>query len=46
MRKLAERSVRIFMRNWTERGTCNENYKSSDGSGDDIPHYTWGALLC
>ncbi len=42
----ARRSVDLFMRNWTARGTCNENYKSSDGTGDDLPHYTWGALLC
>ena len=34
------------MRNWIARGTCNENYKSTDGTGDDHPHYTWGALLC
>lgn len=42
----ARRSVDLFMRNWIARGTCNENYKSSDGTGDDLPHYTWGALLC
>jgi hypothetical protein len=34
------------MRNWTSRGTCNENYFSTTGMGDDHPHYTWGALLC
>jgi putative isomerase len=44
--ELAQRSVELFMRNWTEFGTCNENFKSTDGSGDDRPHYTWGALLC
>lgn len=42
----ARRSVDLFMRNWIARGTCNENYRSSDGTGDDLPHYTWGALLC
>ena len=42
----ARRSVDLFMRNWIARGTCNENYKSTDGTGDDHPHYTWGALLC
>lgn len=44
--ELAERSVRLFMTNWTERGTCNEAYMSSNGMGDRHPHYTWGALLC
>jgi hypothetical protein len=44
--EFARRSVSLFMRNWTTRGTCNENYRSTDGSGDDHPHYTWGALLC
>jgi len=44
--QLAERSVRLFMTNWTERGTCNEAYMSSTGMGDRYPHYTWGALLC
>lgn len=42
----ARRSVELFMRNWTSRGTCNENYFSTTGMGDDHPHYTWGALLC
>jgi glycogen debranching enzyme len=44
--EFAQRSVDLFMRNWTRYGTCNETYKSSDGSGDRYPHYTWGALLC
>jgi putative isomerase len=44
--ELAQRSIELFMRNWTQLGTCNEAYKSSDGSGDRYPHYTWGALLC
>jgi hypothetical protein len=44
--ELARRSVELFMRNWTAHGTCNENYFSTDGRGDDHPHYTWGALLC
>jgi len=44
--EFARRSVNLFMRNWVARGTCNENYKSTDGTGDDYPHYTWGALLC
>jgi hypothetical protein len=44
--EFARRSVNLFMHNWTTRGTCNENYRSTDGTGDDHPHYTWGALLC
>ncbi len=44
--EFARRSVELFMRNWTTRGTCNENYFSTNGKGDDHPHYTWGALLC
>jgi len=44
--EFARRSVNLFMRNWTTCGTCNENYRSTDGTGDDHPHYTWGALLC
>lgn len=44
--EFARRSVDLFMRNWTKDGTCHENYKSTDGTGDDHPHYTWGALLC
>jgi len=44
--EFARRSVSLFMRNWEARGTCNENYRSTDGTGDDHPHYTWGALLC
>jgi len=44
--QFSRRSVKLFMRNWLKNGTCNENYKSTDGSGDDYPHYTWGALLC
>ena len=44
--QLAERSVRLFMSNWIERGTCNEAYLSSTGIGSRYPHYTWGALLC
>lgn len=45
-RYYVERSVEIFMRNWTIHGTCNENYMSTNGEGSDYPHYTWGALMC
>jgi len=34
------------MRNWTEKRQCCENYKSSDGTCGDDPHYAWGTLLC
>jgi len=43
--EFASRSVSLFMRNRTARGTCNENYRSTDGTGDDHSRYTWGALL-
>ncbi len=42
----ARRSVDLFMRNWIEKRQCCENYKSSDGTCGDHPHYTWGTLLC
>lgn len=42
----ARRSVELFMRNWREKRQCCENYKSTDGTCGDHPHYTWGALLC
>ncbi len=44
-RDFAEKCVKLFMKNWTENGTCNENFLSS-GEGSSDPHYTWGALLC
>ncbi|HET6384160.1 MAG TPA: PA14 domain-containing protein [Armatimonadota bacterium] len=41
----ADKSVRLFMRNWTRSGVCGENYLSTDGTQNHDPHYTWGALL-
>jgi len=42
----AEKSVKIFMQNWSPDTTiCSENYRSDTGKADDHPHYTWGALL-
>jgi hypothetical protein len=43
---LAQRSVEMFMQNWTKKGICGENFKSADGTCNGFPHYTWGALLC
>jgi len=44
--EFVRKSIDLFMRNWTDHGTCNENFNSIDGTGDDYPHYTWGALMC
>lgn len=44
--RLAQRSVEMFMQNWTAKGICGENFKSADGTCNGFPHYTWGALLC
>ncbi len=41
----ADKSVRLFMRNWIKSGLCGENYLSTDGTQNHDPHYTWGALL-
>jgi glycogen debranching enzyme len=41
----ADKSVRLFMRNWIKFGVCGENYLSTDGTQSSTPHYTWGALL-
>lgn len=42
----AEKSVRLFMKNWINDGTCHENFNAMTGWGRSDPHYTWGALLC
>ncbi len=43
--EFARRSVNLFMSNWTQQGTCGENFLSTTGGvGGDL-HYTWGALL-
>ena len=41
----ARRSVSLFMANWTQQGTCGENFLSTTGAVGGNPHYTWGALL-
>jgi PA14 domain/Glycosyl hydrolase family 63 C-terminal domain len=43
--EFARRCVALYMRNWTEKRLNCETYKSTDGSCDDEPHYSWGALL-
>jgi glycogen debranching enzyme len=40
-----EKSVKLFMHGWNDKGICSENYRSDNGEPDDDPHYTWGALL-
>ncbi len=46
---LAERSLRMFLRNWRERGAVYENYNATTGDGGDVhnadPLYVWGGLL-
>jgi glycogen debranching enzyme len=42
----AAKSVDLFMRNWTTRGWCGENFGSDNGMVNGDKHYTWGALMC
>ncbi len=45
LNRFADKSLKLFMRNWRSHGTSNEYYLANGiGSGD--PHYTWGTLLC
>ncbi len=49
-RELADRSLGIFMHEWTRRGFISENYSALTGTGDDphltsTPFYTWGVLM-
>ncbi len=43
--EFAQKSVTLFMNEWTRKGVCGENYLSTDGTQNHDPHYTWGALL-
>ena len=47
--RLADQSLDLFRRSWTERRLCGENYSAETGEIDDRPgndpFYTWGALL-
>ncbi|HMD60191.1 MAG TPA: trehalase family glycosidase [Opitutaceae bacterium] len=48
-RQLAQKSLALFCREWTEKGHVHENYNAVTGSGDDVSSsdrfYHWGALL-
>ncbi len=47
---LAEKSARLFMKEWTEHRHVHENYSAISGEGCDSGNsdkfYHWGALLC
>ena len=49
-RDLAEKSARLFMKEWTEHRHVHENYCANTGegcnSGNSDKFYHWGALLC
>ncbi len=47
--EFAQRSYRLFLKEWTEKGHVHENYNALAGTGDDVSSsdrfYHWGALL-
>ena len=47
--QLAEKSLKLLMKDWTVRGYIFENWNSVTGVGDDVENsdkfYHWGALL-
>ena len=43
--EFASKNVELFMRNWTQRGWCGENFRSDQGVVMGDKHYTWGALM-
>ena len=49
-RDLAEKSKKLFMKEWTEHRHVHENYSAITGEGCDSGNsdkfYHWGALLC
>ena len=49
-RDLAQKSAKLFMKEWTEHRHVHENYSSITGEGCDSGNsdkfYHWGALLC
>lgn len=49
-RDLAEKSSRLFLKEWTEHRHVHENYNANTGEGCDSSNsdrfYHWGALLC
>lgn len=48
-RQLADKSLALFDKEWTEKGHVHENYNALTGEGDDVSsserYYHWGALL-
>jgi glycogen debranching enzyme len=48
-RQLAEKSLNLFLQEWTKNGHVHENYNAITGEGDDVSSsdrfYHWGALL-
>jgi hypothetical protein len=48
-RQLAQRSLALFEKDWTQNGHVHENYNAITGEGDDVSSsdrfYHWGALL-
>lgn len=46
---LVEKSMKLFMQEWTEHSHVHENYNSENGYGDDVKNsdrnYAWGGLL-
>jgi neutral trehalase len=48
-KEFAEKSYRLFLKEWSEKGHVHENYNAVLGSGDDVSSsdrfYHWGALL-
>ncbi|MBC8081539.1 MAG: hypothetical protein H7X86_14440 [Gorillibacterium sp.] len=47
--ELADKSLRMFLKEWREENHIHENYNALTGDGDDVenadPVYTWGGLL-
>jgi hypothetical protein len=48
-KELADKSLKLFLREWKKNGHVHENYNATLGEGDDVSSsdrfYHWGALL-
>jgi len=48
-KEFADKSYKLFLKEWGEQGHVHENYNATTGSGDDVLNsdrfYHWGALL-
>lgn len=48
-RQLAQKSLELVQKEWSEKGHLHENYSAISGTGDDVTNsdafYHWGALL-